>query len=140
MSEKLTIKEQAFADAYLGEARGNGTEACRIAGYESKRESLAVLASRLLRKVKVSEYIQARLEERKITAENVLNEIASIAFNKFEKASDRNKSLELLGKYLKLFSENVIHSGEVNMNHTLSFDEWKQKAEERLNQVLESDS
>jgi phage terminase small subunit len=139
MLDELSVKEQLFVNAYLGEALGNGTKSARIAGYQGDDSTLAVQAVKLLRKAKITGAIQSELDKRKVTSENVLAELASIAFNKFEKASDRNKSLELLGKYLKLFSDNIMHSGEVNLNHAVTFEDWKAKADERLKEVLESE-
>ena len=54
--KKLTIKQQLFADIY----EGNGTEACRQAGYKGSDTVLAVQARRLLRNAKVVEIIQQR--------------------------------------------------------------------------------
>ena len=53
-------------------------------------------------------FIQKLMDERikrlEITADNILNEIAGIAFKKDED-SNKIKCLELLGKHLKLFTD-----------------------------------
>ena len=58
MSE-LNIKQQAFADEYI--ITGNATQSAIKAGYSEKTAEQQ--ASRLLRNVKVDEYIRSRLEE-----------------------------------------------------------------------------
>ncbi len=37
----LTLKQQLFAEYYLGAARGNATEAARLAGYGGNDDTLA---------------------------------------------------------------------------------------------------
>lgn len=119
--EALTGKELAFALAYTGEARFNGTKAARLAGYAGADNVLAMTASRLLRKDKVSAFIDARLAEAKMTSDEVLTELATIArapwkdFVEVEyggdgepvkarlKLTDKIKTLELLGKHHRLF-------------------------------------
>lgn len=69
----LTLKQQLFVDAYLGEANGNATEAARIAGYASPRiqgsENLtkpdirAAIDSRLAQSAMSSAEVLARLSE-----------------------------------------------------------------------------
>lgn len=58
MARTLTEKERRFVDAYLGEARGNGTEAARLAGYSTK--NLRHQASRLLTKANIAEAVAER--------------------------------------------------------------------------------
>ena len=50
----LTVKEDRLVRLYVGEALGNGTVAARLAGYRGSPASLAVIASRVLRKVNVA--------------------------------------------------------------------------------------
>jgi len=49
-SDKLTLKQQLFVEAYLGEAKGNATEAARIAGYKGNEITLAAVGAENLRK------------------------------------------------------------------------------------------
>src|SRR5687767_13370369 len=77
--EDLTGKELLFALAYTGEAKFNGTKAARLAGYAGDDNVLAMTASRLLRKDKVSGFIEARLTAAKMTADEVLMELGDIA-------------------------------------------------------------
>jgi hypothetical protein len=54
----LSPRQQRFADAYLGPARFNATEAARIAGFKGKRHVLAVRGAELLR----NPHVQAHLK------------------------------------------------------------------------------
>lgn len=79
----MTEKQKIFADEYLIDL--NATRAYRKA-YPSvkKDETAAAAAARMLRNVKVAEYIQERMQERQkrteITQDRVLQELAAIAF------------------------------------------------------------
>lgn len=81
----MTEKQKIFADEYLIDL--NATRAYRVA-YPSvkKDETAAAAAARMLRNVKVAEYIQERMQERQkrteITQDRVLQELAAIAFAK----------------------------------------------------------
>lgn len=76
-------KQDLFVKEYLKDL--NATQSYIRAGYKAKDEkSAAVLANRLLRKVKIQEKIQAAMKEREkrteITQDRVLREIANLAF------------------------------------------------------------
>ncbi|XGU47459.1 terminase small subunit [Fusobacterium necrophorum subsp. funduliforme] len=76
-------KQDLFVKEYLKDL--NATQSYIRAGYKAKDEkSAAVLANRLLRKVKIQEKIQAEMAEREkrteITQDRVLREIANLAF------------------------------------------------------------
>ncbi|WP_442486515.1 terminase small subunit [Fusobacterium necrophorum] len=76
-------KQDLFVKEYLKDL--NATQAYIRAGYKAKDEkSAAVLANRLLRKVKIQEKIQKAMAEREkrteITQDRVLREIANLAF------------------------------------------------------------
>ncbi|MFQ6827280.1 MAG: terminase small subunit [Faecalimonas sp.] len=79
----MTEKQKIFADEYLIDL--NATRAYRAAYPNVKKEeSAASAAARMLRNVKVAEYIAERMEERQkrteITQDMVLQELAAIAF------------------------------------------------------------
>lgn len=59
---KLTEKERRFVDAYLGECRGNGTQAARVAGYSAKNGRHQ--ASYLLTKPNIKAAIEEAQAER----------------------------------------------------------------------------
>lgn len=48
--KKLTPKQQAFVDAYTGPARGNATEAARMAGYKGNDTTLRAVGAENLTK------------------------------------------------------------------------------------------
>lgn len=54
----LTLKERRFVDAYLGSAKGNGSEAAITAGYAIK--SARITASKLLTKANIRGAVDAR--------------------------------------------------------------------------------
>ena len=79
----MTEKQKIFADEYLIDL--NATRAYHTAYPSVKKEQTAAQAgSRMLRNVKVAEYIAERMEERQkrteITQDMVLQELAAIAF------------------------------------------------------------
>lgn len=79
----MTEKQKIFADEYLIDL--NATRAYRVAYPSVKKEQTAAsAAARMLRNVKVAEYIAERMEERQkrteITQDMVLQELAAIAF------------------------------------------------------------
>lgn len=81
---KLTDKQRVFANEYLVDL--NATRAYKKAypGVK-KEETINAAASRMLRNVKVKEYIDKRMKEREIrteiTQDKVLQELATIAFS-----------------------------------------------------------
>lgn len=72
MTEKLTPKQKAFADAYI--ECGNASEAARRAGYKS--DTAAEMGSENLKKPHISAYIRERMqsteEKRVASADEVL--------------------------------------------------------------------
>lgn len=120
--EKLTPKQRMFAAEYRIDF--NGTQAAIRAGYSPKTANAQ--AARLLTKVNIQEEIKQlqneRIEATGISADYVLNSLKSVAERcmQEEQVFDRegnptgeyqfahagaNKALELLGKYLKLFTD-----------------------------------
>lgn len=82
-SEKLTPKEQAFVNEYVGRAAGNGVAACKAAGYKGNPKVLAVQASRLLAKANVKlaldEHRAQTLSDGIMTATEVAVRLSGIA-------------------------------------------------------------
>lgn len=80
----LTPKQKIFADEYLIDL--NATRAYKVAYPAVKKDETAAQAgSRMLRNVKVAEYIQKRMDARskrtEITQDRVLQELAKIGFS-----------------------------------------------------------
>lgn len=132
----MTEKQKVFADEYLIDL--NATRAYKVAYPTVKNDDTAAQAgSRMLRNVKVAEYIQKRIQERQkrteITQDRVLNELAAMAFADVAEAveirlkpSDKLKALELLGRHLGMFKDKVEVSG---------IDEEKKKLDDILRQM-----
>jgi len=102
----LTTKQALFVEAYCGVARGNASEAARIAGYAEK--SCAMIGSTNLRKPKIAAAIDARMSEVEsaLSADEILTELSYLA-RYAERDSDKIRCLELLGKYRALWIERV---------------------------------
>lgn len=118
----LTLRQEKFCREYLVDL--NATQAAIRAGYSEK--TAAYQASRLLRNVKVLEYIKKLRGEREkrvqVTQDEVIRELAAIALLPLEsneilsnlvKVSDKLKSLELLGKHFGLFVDKVEQKTEL---------------------------
>lgn len=133
---EVTEKQKVFADEYLIDL--NATRAYKVAYPTVKNDdTAAAAATRMLRNVKVAEYIQERMQERQkrteITQDKVLNELAAMAFADVAEAveirlkpSDKLKALELLGRHLGMFRDRVEVSG---------IDEEKKKLDDILRQM-----
>lgn len=76
-------------NAYLGEAKGNATQAAILAGYSQKTAS--VLGSRLLRHPDVSKAVQRRLDKAEFTVDDSLREVASVAKAHVQKVTAADK-------------------------------------------------
>lgn len=103
---KISPIQAAFVHAYLETL--NATDAVKRAGYKCKNDKVAsVQGARLLANAKIQAAIQearkAREAKSLITIEWVLSQIAAIAQNEEERAADRLKALELIGKHLGMF-------------------------------------
>lgn len=133
---ELALKRERFILAYLGEARGNGAEAARMAGYSEANARFE--AARLLTNANVRARIDEVLNAEAMSAAEVLHEVTRVAqapitafmqvIRPAETDDDGNetapmmvrldygakvKSLELLGKYHQLWTDKIQHSGEV---------------------------
>ncbi len=55
---KLTEKQRRFAEAYVGEAKGNGALAARLAGYKGTPKVLSVMGAENLAKPAIAAFIE----------------------------------------------------------------------------------
>ena len=116
---EITKRQKSFADEYLKDY--NGKQAAIRAGYSEK--SAENQASRMLRLVKVAEYLGKRQIEKEkkigITIEAIIDELKEVGFGVVDgeklKMNDKIKALELLGKHLGMFSEGKDKETEVNI-------------------------
>lgn len=95
----LTPKQKIFADEYLIDL--NATRAYKVAYPNVKKDEVAAAAAtRLLRNVKVADYVQKRMDERahrtEITQDMVLQELARLGFFDIRKLfNDDGKPLDI---------------------------------------------
>lgn len=141
LAQKLTKKERIFADEYVKTT--NGTQSAITAGYSEKTAS--VTASKMLRKPKVRQYIDAVMNERSkdtiATADEVLEYLTRVvrgeekdAFGLDVSVADKTKAAELLGKRHMLFTDKVKLSAEVEID----ISDRMKKARSRSNEVQQS--
>lgn len=109
----LTNKQRMFCHEYIA-CNFNATRAAERAGYKGSEITLGTTGHENLKKPKIKKRIEALIQEQAkaadITAAGVLNNIADLAFNA-EEDTHRLRGLELLGKYLKLFTDRSEISG-----------------------------
>lgn len=78
-SNKLTDKQRVFVDEYLADNEMNAAEAARKAGYAGKTAAPKLLANKEVQK-EIGKRMRQRSERTEITADRVLQELASMAF------------------------------------------------------------
>ena len=119
----LTEKERIFADEYIKTT--NATQSAIKAGYAEN--SASVTGSKMLRKPKVRQYIDAVMNERSkntiATADEVLEYLTRVmcgeekdAFGLDVSVADRTKAAELLGKRYMLFTDKVKLDAEIEID------------------------
>lgn len=102
---KLTDKQKRFCEEYLIDL--NATQAALRAGY-SKRTAYSI-GDENLKKPEIQNYLSELMKKRSertgIKADDVINELKSVAFTDTEiTGKEKIKALELLGKHLGLFA------------------------------------
>lgn len=122
-ANSLTEKERIFADEYIKTT--NATQSAIKAGYAEN--SASVTGSKMLRKPKVRQYIDAVMNERSkntiATADEVLEYLTRVmcgeekdAFGLDVSVADRTKAAELLGKRHMLFTDKVKLDAEIEID------------------------
>lgn len=122
-ANNLTEKERIFADEYIKTT--NATQSAIKAGYAEN--SASVTGSKMLRKPKVRQYIDAVMNERSkntiATADEVLEYLTKVmngeekdAFGLDASIADRTKAAELLGKRHMLFTDKVKLDAEIEID------------------------
>jgi len=131
---KLTPKQKIFVNEYLVDL--NATRAYKAAYPNCKKEeTINAAASRMLRNVKVRDFIDERMKEREkrteITQDKVLNEIAKIAFangTDFAKIVQKSYMKNKLDAQGHLLEEEEIFYNDVELVLTDDLPEDKKKA------------
>lgn len=124
---KLPDRQREFVEAYIGPARFSATKAAEMAGYKDPGQS----GYELKKKPEIRARIEERLAERTLSANEVLAELTDVASAEWREfieikqdkmgrrllvkmdLTNKVRSLELIGKAHKLFTDAVQHSGEV---------------------------
>ncbi len=110
----MTKKQKRFVEEYLIDL--NATQAAIRAGYSKK--TAASIAWELLEKPDIREFIGQKQEEARanatITVDGIVDQLQEIASNVLAKDSDRIRALELIGKYLGMFTERVEMKGQLD--------------------------
>lgn len=110
----MTAKQEAFAIEYLKDK--NATQAAIRAGYSAK--TAASIAWELLERPDIRQFIGERQEEARknasVTVDGIVDQLREIASNVLAKDSDRIRALELIGKYLGMFTERVEMKGQID--------------------------
>jgi phage terminase small subunit len=115
VAHRLTDRQRLFVAAYLGPAKGNASEAARIAGYSHP----AQVGSRLVHKSAVSEQIKAGLTEVALTSSQILanlSEIADGSLDDYLKVTTRGKVTLDLAKAKKAEKLRLIRKIKIDRN------------------------
>lgn len=123
----MNPKQQTFVMEYLVDH--NATEAAKRAGYSDR--VARQYGSKLLAKPDIQEAISRAIEEQKrrtgITADYVLTNLQRIAercmCDETWDAAQANRSLELLGKHLKMWTDKVEQKSEGSMKMRFVWDD-----------------
>lgn len=114
----MTPKQKLFVKEYLVDL--NATRAAISAGYSEK--TAYSQGQRLLKHVevaqKIAERAQKQTEKLEISSDYVLNGIKAVVERSIQEGDEYDafaalKGYELLGKYRKLFTDKIEHSGQV---------------------------
>ena len=128
----LSLKQRMFIEAYVGVSAGNATDAARRAGYRGNDKTLEAVGRENLAKPRIAEAVSIRVDAalESMSADEVIAEIASVAKSEWSlfssaeydrdgnlinvtlRLGDKLRALELLGKYHKLFTEEIEHTGK----------------------------
>lgn len=131
---KLTAKQKIFVDEYLVDL--NATRAYKAAYPNCKKEeTINAAASRMLRNVKVKEYIDKRMKDREkrteITQDKVLQELAKIAFangTDFAKVVEKSCMKPIFDKAGNVIDTEEVFYKDVELVLTDELPEDKKKA------------
>lgn len=119
MGVALTARQQAFVDAYAG----NATDAARKAGYKGTDATLGQVGHENLKKPEIARAIQARnagpAQRRIATREDRQAIWTQVMLDPGEKTSDRLKASELLGRSEADFTDKLQVDAKVTLEQLL---------------------
>lgn len=137
LANELPAKERIFADEFIKTT--NATQSMITAGYSAKTAD--VRGSKMLRKPRVRQYIDAVMAERSkdtiATADEVLEYLTRVVrgeeldqFGLDVSVADKTKAAELLGKRYMLFTDKVKLDAEIEIDITDRLKNARVKADE----------
>lgn len=106
----LTGKQRMFVDAYLGEAKGNATEAARIAGYAHPNSQ----AWEALKHPAVQAQLQKRFDATAMSASEVISRLSE------EAAADISDFFDLEGPLPELNLKKALDAGRTHLLKSIS--------------------
>ena len=116
----LTAKQQAFVEAYAG----NATDAARKAGYTGNDKTLGVTGSRLLANASVAAAINSRAApartSRILSREELQAFWSDVAMDVNNTMNDRLRASELHGKSMTMFQQKVEHTGKLSLESLIN--------------------
>lgn len=122
-SDRLSVKERRFIDAYLGSCRGNGTEAVLAAGYVQSRKAASITASRLLGKASIRQEVETRTvkrEDRAIADAEERDKILSKLARRNISAKDRIAAIKELNKCTGRHSMKHLVEGKLTLEQAIA--------------------
>lgn len=129
-------RRRRFIEELIADPKLNGTQAAIRAGFSEKGAKQR--ACYLMKDPEIQEAIKAACEERservKVDAEWVLENLQQIVLRCMAEDPDAfnpnaaNKSLELLGKHLAMWTEKVEHRGELSVYDGMTVEQKRERA------------
>lgn len=122
----ITAKQKMFADGYI--KTGNAKQSYINAGYSARENAAEAAASRLLRNVKVRDYIRQRNKELDKNTIADMQEVKEFWTNllrdKETDTKDRLKASELIAKTNGAFLDRIENSGIIKIDIANELKEW----------------
>jgi hypothetical protein len=135
---ELTLKQRLFVDAYCGEARGNATEAARIAGYDvSNDNTFRVIAAENLAKPSVKAAINERLDALAMDRGEIVAELSEVGRSDWRdednrlSAGDKVRALAELAKIRRMTGPETNIQVNVQVNQVQILEQTAQELAEK---------
>lgn len=116
----LSPAHEIFLTEYL--STGNAKRSYMKAFPHCREKTAEANSSRLLRNAEIKKRLKKNSENADVSVEMILRELADMASRNIEEIAKlpggtaaKTKSLELLGKYRKLFTDRIEHEGTVTL-------------------------
>lgn len=94
-ARRLSGKQLAWIEAYLGEAKWNATEAAKIAGYKGDRKALGVRGNECVKNSRIQQVIAQRLAESGASTDELIHRWLTITRFDVSDCMDHNGKLDL---------------------------------------------